>query len=761
MSNLIGQTLGHYKVIDQLGAGGMGVVYRAQDIKLGRQVALKVLPPGTGDNEEAVERFKREARTASALNHPNICTIYGFDEHEGQLYLAMELLDGDPLDQRLLGKPIELQRLLDIGAQVADALDAAHSEGILHRDIKPGNIFLTKRGPVKVLDFGLAKLAPDYRRPGRPVDPGREARNPQHFTSVVGTTVGTIAYMSPEQARGDEVDPRTDLFSFGVVLYEMATGRQSFPGNTTAVVFDGILNREPAAPSTLNANVPAELDRIISKALEKDRTLRYQTAADLGADMKRLRRDATSPSRQVSAVIPLEVGPDAATVVVPSSVTVTGGGFATSGVAASAAAPPVAASTVASPTAAATTTAPPPRSAAANLSAITKTAVKSPKVWGASAGLIVFAAIAAAVGAFIATRGGGSPAPVNPTPATQTAAAPATAPPAVEPQPPAPAPAATAPETTPPAAATPAAGTPAATTKPATPPGSVTGAKPTAAGTKPAAGNATGTRPATKVPAAAAPVAPTPAAPVSREAEAAQRLEVARAKLANNLNDQALADLRQIIVEYPGSRAGAEASFLAGELHEKMGRPDDAMAAYVEFESRFKGDRRAADSKMRRANILSRSRNPRAQQQSRELLNEIVRDFPGTPSAQQALQTKLRIETDQRDFKEIDPVLKVEVPSVMVTLRTFISQFPDGTQSMVARNRLAVMLTQMNRHAEAVQVLEELATKYPDNPLDAWFRVGEIYERRLKDPVKAKEAYARVPAGTSKYNDAQQRLKRR
>ena len=675
VSNLTGQTLGHYKILDQLGAGGMGVVYRAEDLKLGRQVALKVLPAGATDNEEAVERFKREARTASALNHPNICTIYGFDEHEGQLYLAMELLDGDPLDQRLLGKPIELHHMLDIAAQVADALDAAHSEGILHRDVKPANIFLTRRGPVKVLDFGLAKLSPTYRRPGRPVGPGRESRVPEHFTSVAGTTVGTIAYMSPEQAKGDDVDPRTDLFSFGVVLYEMATGRQSF---------------------TLNANIPFELDRIISKALEKDRTLRYQTAADLGADLKRLRRDASS--RQIPVAVPSDVGPGAATVVVLPATTMWSSPSGSSGTAAGAAPP---ASVGAPPPLR------PPPSAGAHLSAITKTAVKSPAVWGAGAAVIVVASIAAAIGAFVATRGGGA------SPATPTGG------------------------------------------------GTAIGANPTAAGTKPGAGNATTTRPATKMP-VASPVAPAPApAPVSREAEATQRLEVARAKVANNLNDQALADLRQIIIEYPGSRAGAEASLLAAELHEKTGRLEDAMAAYVEFESRFKGDRRAADSKMRRANILGRSRNPRAVQQSLELLNEVVRDFPGTAQAQQALQTKLRIESDRKDFREIDPVLKVEVPSVMVTLRTFIAQFPDGTQSLVARNRLAVMLAQMNRHAEAAQVLEELATKFPDNPMDAWFRVGEIYERRLKDPVKAKKAYARVPPGTAKYSDAQQRLKRK
>ena len=710
MSNpLEGQILGHYRILDQLGAGGMGVVYRSQDLKLGRQVALKVLPAGSASNEEAVERFRREARTASALNHPNICTIYGFDEHEGQLYLAMELLDGDPLDRRLLGKPLDLRQVLDIGAQVADALDAAHTEGILHRDVKPANIFLTRRGPVKVLDFGLAKLSPDFRRSPRHLDVRHETRVPEHFTSIAGTTVGTIAYMSPEQARGEDVDPRTDLFSFGVVLYEMATGLQSFPGHTTAVVFDGILNREPTPPSTVNAAIPPELDRIISKALEKDRTLRYQTAADLGADLKRLRRDTSS--RQVAAASGiLNVNPDAATVVMPSGSTVAAPPESATGAVTAAAIPP--AST------------PPPRPP---LSAVTKSAVRSPAVWGAGAGVLVIAAIAAAVGAYVATRGGDTAAPPDQA-ATEAAAV--------------------APANVTPVNATPAGPPTIAAAAPAS--------APPAPVKRPAAGaTAKGAPARPPVPA----VAPAPV--VSRDAEAMQRLEVARAKIANNLNEQALADLRQIIVEYPGSRAGAEASLLAADLHEKSGRLEDAMASYVEFESRFAGDRRAADSKMRRAGILARSRLPRAQQQSRELLNEVVREFPGTPQANLALNTKLRVENERKELREVDPVLKIEVPAVMVTLRTLIEQFPDGMQSMAARNRLATMLTQMNRHQDAALVLEELGARFPDNPMDVWFRLGELYERRLNDPVKAREAYAKVPAGSNRYDEAQRRLKRR
>ena len=367
----------------------MGVVYRAQDLTLGRQVAVKVLPAGSAANEEAVERFRREARTASALNHPNICTIYGFDEHEGQLYLAMELLDGEPLDRKLSGRPLDLKLTLDIATQVAEALDAAHTEGILHRDVKPANILITRRGQVKVLDFGLAKLAPGYRRSGRDVDARLDTRVAEHFTSVAGTTVGTIAYMSPEQARGDDVDPRTDLFSFGVVLYEMLTGRQSFPGHTTAVVFDGILNREPAPPSSLNASLPPELDRIIGKALEKDRALRYQTAADLGADVKRLRRDFSSrQATPSSAPVPPSISRPAAA---PET-------------------------NVLPPGDAAASNAPSQPSLLESAGSRAMSAARQPAVL-AGAGIAVAAVIAIAAGAYFATRSGGD----NPGTPTQSA----------------------------------------------------------------------------------------------------------------------------------------------------------------------------------------------------------------------------------------------------------------------------------------------------------------------------------------------------
>jgi tetratricopeptide (TPR) repeat protein len=286
---VIGQTLSHYRIVAALGSGGMGVVYEAEDTRLGRHVAIKLLPHEAGADPEAMQRFLREARIVSSLSHPHICTLHDIGEHGGRQFMVMELLEGESLRERVARGPLRVDDLLDLAYQIADALDAAHSAGVVHRDIKPANLFVTRRGQAKVLDFGVAKLG------GHPHDrPDLAATIAQTDVTTVGSAIGTVAYMSPEQARGQSIDARSDLFSFGVVLYEMATGRQPFAGPTQAVVFEGILTRQPPPPSQLNANLPPDLDRIVLKALEKDRETRYQSASDMRADLKRLKRDTES-----------------------------------------------------------------------------------------------------------------------------------------------------------------------------------------------------------------------------------------------------------------------------------------------------------------------------------------------------------------------------------------------------------------------------------------------------------------------------------
>ena len=295
---MLGSTVSHYRVFERLGGGGMGIVYRAEDLVLKRPVALKFLPQDLTKDKRSLERFLREARAAAALNHPNICTVYEIGEHDEQQFIVMELLEGRTLKYHIGSRPLPKQETVDLAIQIVDALEAAHSKGIIHRDIKPANIFVSPRGQAKVLDFGLAKLLA-AEATSDPVEAARTLSGSNDELTDSGSTVGTVAYMSPEQVRGQQLDARTDLFSFGTVLYEMATGQQAFTGHTAALTYDAILNRPPIAPARINPEIPPKVQEIIDKALEKDRDLRYQSASEFRADLKRLRRDMDSAAMRV------------------------------------------------------------------------------------------------------------------------------------------------------------------------------------------------------------------------------------------------------------------------------------------------------------------------------------------------------------------------------------------------------------------------------------------------------------------------------
>ena len=702
---MVDETVSHYRVLESLGAGGMGVVYKAEDIKLARTVALKFLAPDRAQDKQTLDRFLREARTASSLNHPNICTIYEIDEHDGTQFIAMELLDGQPLDRMIDGRPLTMSRLLGLAVQIADGLDAAHALGILHRDIKPANIYVTARGQAKILDFGLAKLTGERASSPRPAVSQLDT---ELLTTRQGVALGTVSYMSPEQARGDELDARSDLFSFGVVLYEMATGERSFQGSTSAVVFDAILNRDPRAPIELNANVPVELERIIARALEKDRRYRYQSAAEMKADLESVRRNYESGGVSISSsstAIPAPSGASwpsasAAAVSSRSGIRPAADGLSRSSSQAAQAASPAA---VAAPAAAA--------------------AGRNPTWMLAVSGILLLATVVL----FLQGRGR----PAAPAVANDTGSA------AAETKEFA---AAVAPAATPPVA--PAPPTAAAATPPA--------AAPAAA----AAGRAATVR------VASGPDATAPTDAVAGPDPLLEQMRIAKAKIDAKLYDQGVADLKTALSQNPTSTSAPAAQLLIASTYSSQGRSDDAMAAYVELRHKYQSSKAiAAEGTYHLAELVLQSKQKDKEVDARNLFSEVVTSYPKTPWAARALVRRAALE-QRAKLRVTDNELQTSVPAALISYRTLVRTYPSADGNEVALEEMADMYDDLHRYDLAADTLQEMAARFPNNTRDAAWRAGELYEKRVKDVEKARKAYTMVPMTSSRYRDAQKKLQK-
>jgi serine/threonine protein kinase len=839
---MIGSVVSHYRVVDRLGAGGMGVVYRAEDLRLGRHVALKFLPESATADPLATERFQREARTTSALNHPNICTLHDVGEHEGRRFIVMELIDGATLDKVLGAGALPVDRVIDISITVADALDAAHSEGILHRDIKPGNIFISKRGQVKVVDFGLAKMMP-HRGGLTPVD---VTIAEQHALTSAGMAVGTVAYMSPEHARGEAIDQRSDLFSLGVVMYEMATGVQTFKGQTTAVIFDQILNRVPVPPSSINPDVIPTLEHIIGRLLEKDRERRYQSARDVQADLQRLRRDLearrivtadaaqTSPpttwtpfenvrSASTVAVNLPTFGVEAEPAPVPAAWAVdfnarpaskpdidrpataaakvpnrAESAIATlSGEVSSAPTVMVPASGPAHVVRPATPPGPPPlprpasdASGAANWPADYEAMVSNaphapdtesaqaserrasaeragtasrepdeapsvPAVWTSSPakpprpgisprGLM----IAGATAATLALAGGGlwwllrSPeVPVS----GGTTEAPAPVAPAPEPAAP------VAPPTASTTAPTPPPGAPPATAKPgpaAVAPGGATARAtvpiPTTPGAAPVGPRAT-------VPAAGRPPSP------AMLAQAATMLSEAQGLLQTGAEADGLAKIAALRASFGGTPPAHDGAVLAARTHQQAKRYDAAAAAWIDASRDGVGPEEISEGLIQAADGAARQRSTEGDGIARKTLGEILDRYPASVRALRALQMKMSIE-DRMKLKEPDAELNGVAPSSLLTLRKTARGAGNAPVAEFALWRLAGEYRERRLYELAATTFADLGTRFPETRYDAWFSAGELFEKQLKDASRAREAYAKVPPGSLRYEAAQKKL---
>jgi TolA-binding protein/predicted Ser/Thr protein kinase len=724
---MIGQVISHYRVIEQIGAGGMGVVYKAEDTRLGRTLALKFLPVALSRDPMALERFEREARAASSMNHPGICTLYDIGEHEGHRFIAMEFLDGQPLERFIGGKPLPVSTVIELGVQMADAIELAHGQGILHRDIKPANIFITRRGHVKILDFGLAKLASGSGI-AAPLDATAATVAAQLLTTV-GMAVGTVAYMSPEQARGEELDHRSDLFSLGLVLHEMATGRQAFSGPTAAVVFDAILNRSPAPIVAVNPDVPLELERIVDKAIEKDRQLRYQSAADLKSDLARLKRDRESGRVSIGGLSESRSGVRAAAAGSGAIAAAAGSGPSAAAVQPSGAIPPAA-----------------PMSAAvgaASASAHPIAAAPAPSARRNPAmlvgGLAAAALLLTAAAAYVLWPRTDQP-PVVET-VSETA------------------PTATAPELDP-AATTTTVETAAAATQtaaPATPPPATV---PPAAAAAPASTSAARrTTSAASVPAAAPPTPPAaPVAPAAPEPDpVADAVATASTQIAQGQFDAAVASLQAALGQRPRSASAPQARLLIARAYDRQKRVDAALAAYGEIPAMYPQDAAAADALLRMADLVQQTRASDRTRTARAYLDQIVASYPTTAVAPRALAQRATIE-EREDLKVTDPVLQRVVPAALVTYRQLTDAYPHTPAAEGAFVRLAKLYDDIKRYDLAAKTFVGLGSYFPQNRHDAWWQAGELYEKRVRDVAKARDAYGRVPQTSRRYRDAQKKL---
>jgi len=727
---MVGRLISHYKIVEQIGAGGMGVVYKAEDTRLGRQLALKFLPVDASQDQLALERFQREARAASAFNHPAICTIYDIGEFEGRQFIAMELLDGQPLDQLIGGKSLPMRQVIELGIQIADALDAAHAQGILHRDIKPANIFVTRRGVAKVLDFGLAKLAPMHRDTYGGTG-GSAPTIAESLLTTGGLAVGTVAYMSPEQARGEDLDVRSDLFSLGVVLHEMATGRQAFQGNTTAVVFDAILNRMPPPAASVNPEVPPELERIIDKAIEKDRDLRYQTAADIRSDLQRLKRARESGSAAYAAAQSASHTPAG----VSGSRPVAGAWPSTPGVAPASSAP--AGTPAASPAAGSAPAALSPPVSQPTPAPASPPAKKSGA--GLGVGLGAVALLILAGGGFVVWR------QMHPAEPAATVAAPEPAPLAAS-QPAAAAAAAAAPVI--PAAATP----PPADTTP-TPAPAAPSAGPVV---KPrAAAPATSKEPVAKS-TATKPSAPPPASAPKEPDPVPDAVSAASDALRAGNYDQALGLLQGALGEKPASPGAPEANLLIAHIYERQKRLDAATAKYTEVKNRYPTNPVSAEALVRLADLVQQTKDSNRVQTARQYLTDAVTQFPDVAIAPQALSMRAGIE-DRENIKVTDATLGRQVPAALVSYRQLSERYPTAGVSELALWKLASFYEDLKRYDLAAEALGTLGTRFPATRYDAWWEAGELYDKRLKDKDKAKDAYSKVPSTSRRYKDAQKK----